>query len=93
MRIFFKRSRKLALQYYVYISQTKLEFLVPQMPAPLLRSLEADIKVNIAGLAAGVRKPASAPSPELAAKARVHSLDYYVLRFLRGSAEMARNSR
>ncbi|MFJ5034568.1 DUF7019 family protein [Streptomyces sp. NPDC088560] len=71
----FKRSRNRPLQYYVYISQTKLEILIPQIPARRLRSLEAEIKINVAAFAAGVKKSASAPSPELAAKAGVLS-DY-----------------
>ncbi|MEU6578309.1 SAVMC3_10250 family protein [Streptomyces sp. NPDC046805] len=159
----FKRPRNHPLRYYVYISQTKLEILIPQIPARLLRSLEAEIKINVSVFAAGVKKTASAPSPELAAKAGVlgnylekqtgwvgtltdpgryvkgvaslqygvmrdyaaelaifggevdgvkialigspasligvaadtaanHSLDYYVLKFLRGEAESARGS-
>ena len=74
MRNILKRSRKLPIRYYVYISQTKLEMLVPQIPSPLLRSLEAEIKVNVAVVAAGVRRSASAPSPELAARAGVLSV-------------------
>jgi hypothetical protein len=71
----FKRSSNRPLQYFVYISQTKLEILIPQIPARLLRSLEAEIKINVAAFAAGVKKTASAPPPELAAKAVVLS-DY-----------------
>jgi hypothetical protein len=160
----FRQSRNRPLRYYVYISQTKLEILIPQIPARLLRSLEAEIKINVAAFAAGVKKTASTPSPELAAKAGVlgdylekqtgwvgtvtdpgryvkgvaslqygvmqdyaaelaffggevdgvklaligspasligvavdaaanHSLDYYVLKFLSGEAELARGSR
>jgi hypothetical protein len=71
----FRRRRGLPIRYYVYISQTKLEILLPQIPARLLPSLEAEIKVNVGVLAAGVRKSVSDPSPELAAKAGVLS-DY-----------------
>jgi hypothetical protein len=71
----FKRSSTPAPLYYIYISQTKVEMLVPQIPASHLRSLEAEIKVNVAAFAVGVKKPASAPSPELTAKTKVLS-DY-----------------
>lgn len=67
----FRRSANPVFRYYIYISQTKLEILVPQIPASHLRSLEAEIKINVAAFSAGVRKPASAPSPELAAKTKV----------------------
>jgi hypothetical protein len=69
----FKRSPNPKLQYYIYISQSKVEMLVPQIPAFDLRSLEAELKVNVAAFAVGVKKPASAPSPELAAKTRAVS--------------------
>jgi hypothetical protein len=69
----FKRSPNPKLQYYIYISQPKVEMLVPQIPAFDLRSLEAELKVNVAAFAVGVKKPASAPSPELAAKTRALS--------------------
>lgn len=71
IRRIFKRSSSPTPRYYVYISQTKLDMLVPQIPASHLRSLEAEIKVNVAAVAVGVKKPASAPSPDLAAKTRV----------------------
>jgi hypothetical protein len=67
----FRRPRHLPLRYYVYISQTKLEILTPQIPARFLRSVEAGIKINAAVLTAGVKKSISDPSPELAAKAGV----------------------
>lgn len=69
----FRRPRHLPPRYYIYISQTKVEILVPQIPAQLLRSLEAEIKVNVGILAAGIKKPISDPSPELAAKVGVLS--------------------
>jgi hypothetical protein len=71
----FKRSPTPAPRYYIYISQTKVEMLVLQIPASHLRSLEAEIKVNVAAFAVGVKKPASTPSPELTAKTKVLS-DY-----------------
>ncbi len=71
----FKRSSAHTPVYYIYISQTKVEMLVPQIPASHVRSLEAEIKVNVAAFAVGVKKPASAPSPELTAKTRILS-DY-----------------
>ena len=71
----FKRSSNPVPRYYIYISQTKVEMLVPQIPRSYLRSLEAEIKVNVAPVAVGVKKPASAPSPELTAKTNVLS-DY-----------------
>lgn len=76
-RIFkiFKRSKNPVLHYYLYISQTKLEALIPQIPASHLRSLEAEIKINAGVFAAGVKKPATVPSSALALKTRVLS-DY-----------------
>lgn len=69
----FKRSPAPAPLYYIYISQTKVEMLLPQLPASLLRSIEAEMKVNVAAFAVGVKKTASAPSPELTAKTGVLS--------------------
>jgi hypothetical protein len=66
-----RTERDHPLRYYVYISQTKLEILTPQIPARFLRSVEAEIKINAAVLTAGVKKSISDPSPELAAKAGV----------------------
>ena len=71
----FKRSSNRTPTFYIYVSQTKVEMLVPQIPASHLRSLEAEIKVNVAAFAVGVKKPAFAPSPELTAKTKVLS-DY-----------------
>ena len=71
----FRRRRRFPVRYYVYISQTKLEILFPQIPARFLPSLEAEISVNVGVLAASVRKSVPDPSPELAAKAGVLS-DY-----------------
>lgn len=68
-----KQSRNRPFRYYIYISQTKLEILLPQVPERLLRSLEADIKINVVAFAANVKKSTSAPSPALAAKAGVLS--------------------
>jgi hypothetical protein len=69
----FKRKSNPTPKYYIYVSETKVDMLVPQIPVSRLRSLEAEIKVNAGAFAVGVKKPASAPSPELTAKTRVIS--------------------
>jgi hypothetical protein len=71
----FKRKSNETPKYYIYVSETKVDMLVPQIPASVLRSLEAEIKVNVAAFVVGVKKPSSAPSPELTAKTKVIS-DY-----------------
>lgn len=73
MSNFFQNRNRHPLRYYIYISQTKVEMLLPQVPAKRLRSLEADIKVNAGVVAAGVKTTPATPAPELAAKAQVIS--------------------
>lgn len=73
IRRIFKRPSRPMPRYYVYISQTKLDILLPQIPASHLRSLETEIKINAAAIAVGVKKPASAPSSGLTVKAGILS--------------------
>jgi hypothetical protein len=68
---FLKWRRSPPLRYYVYISQSKLDILIPQLPESHLRTLTADIKINMGVVAAGITKSATAASPELSAKAGV----------------------
>jgi hypothetical protein len=67
----FSWRRSPPLRYYLYISQSKLDVLIPQLPESRLRALTADIRINMGVVAAGVAKPATAASPELSAKAGV----------------------
>lgn len=42
-------------RYYIYLSETKVEMLYPQIPRHLLGSLEAEVKANVGILQATVR--------------------------------------
>jgi len=67
----FPWRRSPPLRYYVYISQSKLDVLIPQLPESRLRALTADIRINVGVVAAGVATAGTAASPELSAKAGV----------------------
>lgn len=67
----FPWRRSPRLRYYVYISQSKLDVLIPQLPESRLRALTADIRINTGVVSAGVATSGTAASPELAAKAGV----------------------
>lgn len=71
MRGLFKRRKSSPLRYYLYISQSKLDVLVPQLPEPRLRALTADIRVNMGVVAASVKTSDKAASPELSARAKI----------------------
>lgn len=68
----FRGSRSgAALQYFVYLSETKIEMLYPQIPRRLARSLEAEVTANAGIVQATVRGGKTAILDDLYAHATV----------------------
>ena len=55
-------------KYYLYISSTKVENLLPQIPPKFVKSFEAEIKVNTGIFSATVRGKPASEQPELSAQ-------------------------
>jgi len=61
------------MKYYVYISKTKVDMLYPQIPPDFLASAEADLRVNLGVLSAGLKSRSPETSQELAGRVGVLS--------------------
>lgn len=55
-------------KYYLYISSTKVDNLLPQIPSKFVKSFEAEIKVNTGVLSATVKGKPAGEQPELSAR-------------------------
>ncbi|OEU90155.1 hypothetical protein DB35_02230 [Streptomyces abyssalis] len=76
MNLFGRGKRRIPLKYYLYISQSKLDNLLPQIPQSFIKAFETEFKVSAGVLGATVRgKPGGDPSE---VSARVGVLDAYL---------------
>lgn len=57
------------LKYYLYLSQTKVDMLFPQVPADFLKGAEAEIKVNLGLASAALKSRSPEDAKELAGRA------------------------
>jgi hypothetical protein len=55
-------------KYYLYISSTKVDSLLPQIPPKFVKSFEAEIKINAGMLSATVKGKPVSEQPELSAR-------------------------
>lgn len=68
MRKWFQRGERPVPKYYLYISATKLDNLLPQIPRAFVESFEAEFKVSVGLLSAAVRSTPTDSAAELSAR-------------------------
>jgi len=59
------------LKYYVYISETKVSMLYPQIPSAFLSTAEAELKVNLGVVSTGLKSRSPEQTKELAGRVGV----------------------
>ena len=62
-------SGSTVLKYYIYLSQTKVDMLFPQVPAVFLKGAEAEITVNLGLASAALKSRSLEDGKELAGRA------------------------
>jgi len=70
------------MKYYIYISDTKVDMLYPQIPPPLLKKIASSLSIDIKVFGSGITVSAKGNQTELTRYSKVQIVSEYIEKYL-----------